>query len=133
MKVLKIVNKHSFKYYEYPHGISTLDDFVLMAQKNYNSFVEMMQYSDDKCVAPYFVKEDKKRVFLNISTVLSIEEEDINLLSREEYDERLRKIVNEKCVKCIHYEEHNSGDNLEGHRENISLDGECWGYEKADD
>lgn len=33
----------------------------------------------------------------------------------------------------IHYEEDEDGDNLKGHREKLTLDGECWGYEKRAD
>ena len=43
-----------------------------------------------------------------------------------------KKVVSEKCVDCVHYQEDAEGDNLKGHREKISLDGECWGYEKKD-
>lgn len=45
----------------------------------------------------------------------------------------LRVVIQQKCVDCIHYKENLEGDNAQGHRERLSLDGECWGYEKKTD
>lgn len=42
----------------------------------------------------------------------------------------LEQVVKKKYIDCVHYEETSEDDNLKGHREKISLDGECWGYER---
>ena len=56
----------------------------------------------------------------------------MTVLSHNEYDSRLEQIVKNKCVDCVNYSDDAIGDNLIGHREKISLDGECWAYKKKD-
>ena len=79
---------------------------------------------------PYLIKDDVKTVYLNVSKIESVNEAEIDVLSREEYDARLKEVVAEKCVDCEYYTEDTKGDNLKGHREKLSLDGECRYYKK---
>lgn len=65
-------------------------------------------------------------VYLNMAEINEITEEEVTVLSKEEYDRRLMEIVKTKCIHCAHYEE---GD-LTGHHEKLTLDGECYFYQK---
>ena len=38
-----------------------------------------------------------------------------------------------KCKDCVYYEEDLDGDNMKGHREKLTLDGECWSYQKKEE
>lgn len=129
MKLLSI----DFNYYHYPTNITCIEEFIAYANDHYNSFIELTQFETDNCVFPYFVSEDTARVFINIANIEKISEVEGTVLSRAEYDDRLRSIVEKKCINCIRYEEDSEEDNLEGHRDKISLDGKCYGYHKKED
>lgn len=128
MKILEI----DYDYYYYPQGVSSIDDFIEYVNINYNSFIKLIRFETENCTFPYFIKEETKEVYVNVATMEKISEEEVTVLCRLDYDIRLEQVVKKKCVDCVHYEEDAEGDNLKGHREKISLDGECWGYEKKD-
>lgn len=126
MKVLEI----DFEYYYYPEGISCIEDFIAYANAHYSSFIALTRFETHDCFYPYLVEEDTKEYYVNISFIGKIREADATILSRAEYDARLGQVVKNKCVNCTHYEENLEGDNLTGHRDKLSLDGECWMFEK---
>ena len=126
MKILEI----DYDYYYYPQNISCIDDFIKYANDNYNSFIKLTRFETENCAFPYFIGEETKEVYVNIATMEKITEAKVTVLCRLDYDIRLEQVVKKKCIDCVHYEEDAEGDNLKGHREKISLDGECWGYEK---
>lgn len=126
MKILEI----DYEYYYYPKGISCIEDFITYANEHYNTFIALTRFETENCTFPYFISEDTKPVYVNIANIDKISEEDVTVLCRLDYDIRLEQVVKKKCIDCVHYEEDSEGDNLKGHRERISLDGECLGYEK---
>ena len=128
MKILEI----DYDYYYYPQDISCIDDFIKYVNGHYNSFVKLTRFETENCTFPYFIREETKEVYVNVATIEKITEAEITVLPRLDYDIRLEQVVKKKCIDCVHYEEDAEGDNLKGHREKISLDGECWGYEKKD-
>ncbi len=125
MKLLKLDSDH----YAFPEEIKNVDEFAKFANDNNQKFIKMTMYSDMHCVAPYFVEEDKKRVFVNLGQVTWIEEVEGEVMPRVEYERRLREVVREKCVTCDHFK--GDPDNLDGHYERLSLDGYCWSYENT--
>lgn len=130
MKLLKI----DYNYYCYPSGIDSLEELQKYLNANHASFIRLTTYKEEECVFPYLVKEGTDTVLLNISNISSVQEVDATILSRKEYDERLRHVVMERCVNCENYEDHsNDGDNLRGHRSNISLDGACFLFKRNGD
>lgn len=129
MKVLNI----DYDFYQFPDEISTIEEFVKHITENYHSFIQLVQFQTENCNFPYFIKEDTKTVYLNISQIEHISEADATVLCRLDYDSRLERVVQEKCIDCVHYDEDSNSDNLKGHRDKLSLDGECWGYEKKTD
>ena len=110
-------------YYQFPEGIENINDFILYLKDDKNVFVSLKRYETENCVHPYYIHEEVKQVFVNISAVVEIEECEINVLSRCEYDERLWECVERVCKDCVSYEE---GDDLKGHRDKLNLDGECF-------
>ena len=128
MKILEI----DYDYYYYPQDISCIDDFIKYANNNYKSFVKLTRFETENCAFPYFIREETKEVYINVATMEKITETEITVLPRLDYDIRLEQVVKKKCIDCVHYEEDVEDDNLKGHREKISLDGECWGYKKKD-
>ncbi len=129
MKILSI----DYDYYEYPQNINSLEEFIRLLETSNSAFIKLTQFQTENCCYPYFVKEDVSEIYLNISKMDHIQEEEVTVLTREVYDARLRKIVASKCVHCEQYSEDCEGDNLTGHRSMISLDGECSMFRKAED
>lgn len=128
MKVLDL----DYSYYYYPQGIDGLDEFVEYANKHYDSFIKLKCFETEKCVFPYLISDHTKDIYVNVASLGKISEVEVTVLSASEYDARLKQVVAEKCIDCVHYKEETEGDNLKGHRDRISLDGECWGYEKKE-
>ena len=128
MKILEI----DYGYYYYPQNISCMDDFIKHINSHYNSFIKLTHLEMENCVFPYFIMEETKEVYVNVATMNKIMETEITVLPRHDYDIRLEQVIKKKCIDCVHYKENANGDNLKGHREKISLDGECWEYEKKD-
>lgn len=117
-------------YYYYPEGMTCIKDFIDYINSNYNSFIELTAFDTENCVFPYLVKEDTTQVYVNVASLERLQEVEATIMSRDEYDRRLKEIVEKKCIDCVHYKEDSEGDNLEGHRRNICLDGKCFLYRK---
>ena len=129
MKILEI----DYDYYSYPQGISSIEEFVSHINHHFGAFIPMTQFEVQNCVFPYFILEEKKQVFLNVSQMKRVTEVEATILPKMEYDARLAQVVKHKCIDCVNYTENLTGDNLNGHRERITLDGECWAYVKKED
>ena len=117
-------------FYEFPEGINSLDAFVSYLNEHYHSFIRLKEYLTDNCREPYFIETEWEWRYLNVAQIGRVAEAEMHLLSKEEYERRLAEVVACKCVNCERYEDDMAGDNLEGHRTMISLDGECYGYSK---
>lgn len=129
MKVFKI------GYDDYcvsPEGITSTEEFIAFMNEHYHSFVELTLFDTKDCVAPYFIKGQTKKIYKNVADIEEISEIEATVLSREEYDARLKVVVAQKCQDCENYKFDSDGDNLTGHRDRISLDGECWSYSKKE-
>lgn len=128
MKIIEI----DYDYYYYPQAISCIEGFIEYINSHYNHFIKLTRFETQNCAFPYFISEETKNVYVNVATMEKITEADVTVLCRSEYDARLEEAVKKKCIDCVHYKEELEGDNLKGHRGKLSLDGECWGYEKKD-
>ena len=134
MKKINVALIDNIQYCKFPKGINNITEFIEFLNENYHSFIELEFLIEEGCVAPFYIEEDLKieKQYWNPSNIRLVKEAEASILRRWEYEEKLKKVVSEKCVDCVHYQEDSEGDNLKGHREKISLDGECWGYEKKD-
>lgn len=124
MKILEIDDD----YYYCPDGFSDIESFISYLNRHFNSFIRLKMLDTGNCVFPYFIEEDTKETYLNISGIGKINEIEVTVLSRREYDDRLKKVMEKKCIDCRHYED----GGLEDHRDKLCLDGNCWGYIKKD-
>lgn len=129
MKVLNI----DYDYYVYPQGIESLEAFIASLNADYNRFILLSRFETEKCAFPYFIREDVKQVYLNVANIDKIWEDEVTVLDRAEYERRLAEAVAQKCKDCVYYEEDLDGDNMKGHREKLTLDGECWSYRKKEE
>ena len=134
MRKFNVALIDNVQFCKFPEGINNITEFVEFLNENYHSFVELEFLIEEGCVAPFYIEEDLKieKQYWNPSNIRLVKEAEASILRRWEYEEELKKVISEKCVNCVHYEEDAEGDNLKGHREKISLDGECWGYEQKD-
>ena len=134
MKKFNVALIDNVQYCKFPKGINNITEFIEFLNENYHSFIELEILIEEGCVAPFYIEEDLKieKQYWNPSNIRLVKEAEASILRRWEYEEKLKKVILDKCVNCVHYEEDAEGDNLKGHREKISLDGECWGYEKKD-
>lgn len=118
--------------YLYPEGISTPTEFAAYLERNEGRFIPMQYYSDENCAFPYYIEQDIKTKYLNVSLLKSFEECDITVLPREEYNERLKAVVAATCVHCVNdmgcgCDECDCGDGVRGR---MTLDGKCWGFQR---
>ena len=127
MKILQLDNN----YFRFPDGIKTVEEFVEFVNNSSQKFIKMTMLCEEHSVAPYFIEEDQKIVYVNPLQVAIIEEINGKVMLRIEYERRLREVVREKCLDCVHFK--GDPDNLDGHYERLRLDGHCWGYEKRDE
>lgn len=127
MKLLQL----DTNYYAFPEGIKTIEEFVELANNSGGQFIKMTMYSEEHCMEPYFIEEDKKTVWVNLSQITFIEEVKGKVMLRIEYERRLRELVREKCHDCVNFK--GDPDNLDGHYDRLRLDGRCWSYEKRDE
>ena len=109
-------------YYRFPEGIKTADEFAEYANNSGQKFVKLTLYSGEHSVEPYFIEEDKRTIWVNLSQITYIEEIDGEVLPRIDYECRLRQVVREKSLVCVNFRS-NPDD----------LDGRCWNYEKRDE
>ena len=126
MKLLNI----DYNYCYYPENISSLEELCTYLSENYNSFMQLEVLSTENCVEPYFIGEDSEKTLINIGKIRKIKEIEAYVLSRDEYDKRLKKVIDSVCVNCANFE---NDDTPNTHREKICLDGKCWGFEKKSD
>ena len=119
-------------HYRFPPEYNSIDSLIQHINTGEQRFIKLTQFQTDNCVYPYYIESETKEIYLNFSPISIVEEEEIYVLSKEEYDEKLKQCVEEKCVNCVHYKEDLEGDYLAGHRERLSLDGECWAFEEID-
>ena len=120
-------------YYKFPQNVSSIDEFILYANQHYNSFIPLIQYQTENCAPPYLIEEETKTVYINVATMAQVCTEEVTIIpTRKEYDDKLKQVVQKKCINCTHYEEDSNGDDLSGHRDRLTLDGECWLYEEKD-
>lgn len=119
----------------YPDDIDSVEEFVDYVNENFSSFIPMTELVTDECVPPYFVQEDTRVRYINMSLINSISEAEGVLLPRYDYDERLKELQQQICIHCKNYSKNPDpdADNLDGHRDEMRLDGFCSGFTPLDD
>lgn len=132
MKKINVALINNILYCKFPDGIKNITEFIEFLNKNYHSFVELDFFVEKDCAAPFFIEEDLKteKEYFNPSNVLSVKESEVYLLCRYEYEEKLKKVIQEKCIFCKYYSEGECEQAFHSLVEHINLNGECYGFEK---
>lgn len=130
MKSIKVACFNNINYCKFPEGIDNIKDFVGFLNQRYNSFVELEMLVENSCVAPHFIEGKTEKQYWNPLLIRCIKESEVYLYTQDEYDEKLKEVIACKCVHCVNYSEDVCEQDFESHREHISLDGECYGFEK---
>lgn len=121
-----------YEYYMFPEGMDSIGVFIEYLNNHPNTFIKLKQYSEERCKGPYFIREDVKEVFINVANITKVEMKEIYLLSNNEYEERLKDVIKEKCLSCERYRDDDQPDDLETYRDKLSLDGDCFGYDRKE-
>lgn len=129
----KAVRINNLIYTDFVDGIDSIDDFVSYLNKHYNSFIKLNCYVETDCVAPYFISDEVESQYFNVNLIRQVCEEEIFILSRDEYDAKLKEVVKNKCVHCIHYTEDTCTEDHGSLHEHLCLDGSCCGFEEKND
>ena len=132
MKKQKVALINNYSYCKYPEGINNIKEFVEFLNQSDNSFIELESFVEEGCVAPFYIEEDLKteKQYWNILFMRSIKESEVTILRRCEYEERLEKVIKEKCINCVNYSEDVCVEDFRTHIEKIDLNGECYGFER---
>ncbi|MDD6174624.1 MAG: hypothetical protein PUC59_02525 [Firmicutes bacterium] len=117
-------------YCRFPEGIHSIHEFVDFLNRNYHSFIKLEVFLQEGCIAPYFTGDKTEIQYWNPSFIHCLTESEIHLCTEAEYEERLRKVIQEKCVHCIYHSEDVCKQDFESYREHLSLDGECCTFER---
>lgn len=116
---------YDYKYYLLPDNCADTEDVKRLKG------TEVTRLKEENCMAPDFVRESMSEEFLEILEPSRVFPVSVNLYTREEYDELLKKQVERRCPGCQRYGG-NSGD-LTGHHREISLAGVCYSREDETD
>lgn len=132
MKVLEISIKEYINFFAYPQGVNSYNDFIRYVKQNPHTFILLKEFYQSETNYPYFIDEHSETKYINTDAIQTIEEDEIEVLSRKEYYERLLNVINSKCAECGLYEKHyDPNDEKYGDcRYHISLDGDCSVFRK---
>lgn len=131
MKKLNVALINNIQYCKFPDGINNISEFIKFVNENYHSLIELEMLLEEGCVAPFFIEDLKtEKQYWNPSTFRFVKEAEISILKRSEYEEKLKKVIAEKCVHCVNYSEDTCEEDFKSHIEHIDLNGECWSFGK---
>ncbi len=124
------INADEMAVYQYPEGIASLSAFMQFVNAAKGRFIPLYRYDTENCLPPYYIAEDQTFTYVNFSNVTTVEEKEIHVLSKAEYDARLNSLIETKCTYCVHCEEDMKDTDLKSYRNNLCLDGNCFFFEE---
>lgn len=125
MKALTIsYGDYSCLYY-FPEGMDGIEDWTDYINSCEEQFVPLQVLFERDTVFPYFIDENCETQYINLAAIKTYHETEIEVMPRDEYERRLTECINAICTECVYYEDDPDGDNLEGHRDEMRLDGFC--------
>mgnify|MGYP000978514160 FL=1 len=116
---------YDYKYYLLPENCADTEDVKRLKG------TEVVRLKEENCMAPDFIRESMSEEFLEILEPSRIFPVSVNLNTREEYDELLKKQVEKRCAGCRRYG--GNSEDLTGHHREISLAGVCYSREDETD
>lgn len=133
MKALAIDYGDCSYLYYLPEGMDGIEDWTDYINNCEEQFVPMKILFSKDTVYPYFVDENYDIQYINLAAIKTYSETEVEVMCRDEYDRRLTECINAICPDCIYFEDDPDGDNLEGHRDEMRLDGFCPRFTHGDD
>ena len=127
---MKILNIDDYRY-KYPSNFSSLDSFVNFLNCTEKKFFPMTQFNEEECTFPFLIAEEVKTVFINLPYISTVFEEEVTVLCKSEYDNRLVECSQTICIYCEYYEGDILNDNMKGCRGTLCLDGTCSCYSEV--
>ena len=92
---LKVIRTGDMDCLMFPEGVTSLDEFVKKNISKDNMFIKMRILSDDAGTEPFFLKEDIKDIYVNFNNVSTLYEDEVFLLTVQEFEENLRPFTDE--------------------------------------
>ena len=116
------------RVFHLPEDVTDFDEMLDFVNENIGCFVKLYKIDCHDCIYPYVIDEyiEYTPVSLNFTTLPGFEFDELFVLTKEEYDGRLRELIDKNCGDCIHYEE---GDDIDSHRNHMCLNGCCSNYQ----
>ncbi len=130
MKTVSCACFNRMNYCRFPEGIADIREFVRYLNEHGHSLVELELFREETCIAPYFLEGKTAVEYWNPALMRCVTVAEITLCTEEEYTERLKMVIAEKCVHCIHYQQDVCDEDFRPFREHIDLDGWCVSFEK---
>lgn len=112
------------EYYLVPENFASFDEFMKFACTK-SAKIRVDKLNEVKCMAPYFVDEAVTSENLSLVAGTAIYPVEVEVLTKQEYHDRLAAIVQKFCNGCANYTDDGNYDELNGHHEEISLDSVC--------
>ncbi len=125
------VNENAFyyndKYYLLPADCANIED--LIRKHGDGKPFPAVCLKEKKCQAPYFISEYAKETNCRIKKGAAVFPCQVELLTRSAYDQRLLTVIKSHCPGCPNFYD----GSVDGHHEGISLDGDCFDRDEAED
>ena len=115
---MKVLNINS-EYYLFPASNTNFDDFAKSISCEKEKFIKLRRLVENECVHPYYVLEEIKEVYVRVDSIDEFYEDEIVILSREEYDKLLKNIQSKLCTLCA------ENGFCEDYKDKLCLDGKC--------
>lgn len=120
------------EHYLYPNGVNSACDFAEYLEKNDAKFLKLRRLFEKNCVAPYYILEEIKKVYVSVNHIDEFYEKEVVVLDEKEYNKMLENIKKKLCCKCEDRDECLS-DPKQEFRCKICLDGSCDEFFEEDD
>lgn len=113
------------QYYLLPKDIPDVDALVKQYGDGTPFTVQLLTEKD--CMPPYFASDAIKRRKLRLKPNAPLYPVEVEVLTRKEYNARLRALVSSYCEGCPGFTPlDDSEESLDGHHAEIALSGECF-------
>ena len=120
------------EHYLYPNGVDSIEGFAEYLEKNSAKFLKLRRLFEINCVAPYYIFEEIREVYVSASLIDEFYEEEVVVLDEKEYNKMLENIKKKLCYKC-----EDKGECLTSPKQEfrckICLDGTCDEFCEEDD
>ena len=112
-------------YFSYPKGVNSFDELKTFINENYYSFVELVKISSGRTVPPFFVDEYCSDANLNLAQIGTVEEVEVEIMTKDDYKMSLNNAIHEVCTNCDSFHKDKMYCDCGEIQENLCLNGKC--------